>query len=285
MAGGREDSSAAASHPGGDDDRPWRHPSEVGLAARGRVDRRRSGYVAAGVLLGGLGVLFSGVLMGHLGRPGSEPLGPITAARPTEHAVATVTFDGGGDDAAMTLTGVVVDDDGHVVTRAAALGDAPDGSTVTVRCGDGPDTTATVVGTDPETGLTLLRAEDGEGIAPVLAHRLPRSSERVELVGATPTGTRRASAELAPRTAVLASFGLGDAQGPRLLLEPDPHGERIAGDAAVFDADGRLVGLALADPADASGGAGRGSASAPAEVLPVAVVMDAATRILDADRD
>lgn len=281
MAGGHDDSTGGASEHLFGDERPWRHPSEVGLAARGQVDRRRSSYVAAGVLISGIGLLVSGVLMGHLAWPSSEVTPAASAERRTEHAVASVSR---VDERGLTVaTAVVLDDAGHLVLDAAALDAATPlepRERLSVRCADGERRSAEVLGTDAETGLAVLRMSEPGGSPAVLAHRSPGPDAPLELLAASRRGTERSSATLAPRSAVFASLGLGPvSQGPTLALDgsADAAGGAAMVGAAVFEADGRLVGLV-----DGQTSLQR---SGTVSILPAAVIMDAAVRVMSSDGD
>jgi len=170
------------------DDRLWRHPSEIGTAARrpspvGGGRRARSGplWIAGGTAVCLVGLLFvSGLVMIGSGTApggtapgapsaatlsaGSPPTTEIGTARLTgvtsmEHAVSglqpslvalTVTRPKGTGQA----TGVTVASGGIVVTAASALAGA---SSVSAVEPDGTRETAQVVGTDPTSGVAVVK--------------------------------------------------------------------------------------------------------------------------------
>lgn len=172
------------------DDRLWRHPSEmrahpiVPLGApsgqvsavvtthRSSILRNRWVCVSAAALAGAaaasVGVVTLGLGQRVIERPVTErvALGPTapTVGDPADDGIASVQarvspavvavgpgLDGGDGDAA-TGSGVVVRDDGIVVTSAALVGDGP----TPVRLADGTTTSADLVGADPTTGLAVL---------------------------------------------------------------------------------------------------------------------------------
>lgn len=153
------------------DDRVWRHPSELGprrgeaAGARDRQPGRPWGVVAAagtaGAVLAGAGVLAFGLDERIVDRPVVERVALDTvASSPTaadqaangirqQVAPAVVAVEGGG-------SGVVVRDDGTVLTSASAIdGTGP----LSARLPDGSSTEAEVVGSDPSTGIAVLDLE------------------------------------------------------------------------------------------------------------------------------
>lgn len=260
--------------------RAWQHPSEVGLATRGRADRRRSTFVASGVVLGGVGLLITGVVLGGL----KEPTETTVSTLPVERADLSVATVSVADGAKGTVTGVVVDDDGHVIVDAAALGDADQ---VWAKCGDGELQPAEVVGSDPDTGLVLLQLEDPSGVPVSVARTPPVPGSELRLVrargGVAAAVPAVATAAPAPHTGQL--MNLVVAATPRHFEASLPDTAASTGDAAArgiglagsmaFDRSGRLLGIVTGDP-DAAGGADA------VHVLTASEVMDAADRLIAA---
>lgn len=260
--------------------RAWQHPSEVGLATRGRADRRRSTFVASGVVLGGVGLLLTGVALGGL----KEPADTTTSTLPVERADLSVATVSVADGAKGTATGVVVDDDGHVIVDAAALGDTDQ---VWAKCGEGELQPAEVVGSDPDTGLVLLQLEDPSGVPVSVARTPPTPGSELRLVrargGVAAAVPAVAAAALAPHTGQL--MNLVVASTPRHFEASLPDAAASNGDAAAggiglagsmaFDRAGRLLGIVTGDP-DAVGDADA------VHVLTASEVMDAADRLIAA---
>jgi putative serine protease PepD len=71
---------------------------------------------------------------------------------------------GGGSTGTATGTGFVVSSSGLIVTNAHVVNGA---SRVTVKVGDGPTQTATVVGKDESTDLAVLRVGNHDGLVPL----------------------------------------------------------------------------------------------------------------------
>ena len=258
--------------------RTWQHPSEVGLAQRGRTDRRRTTFIASGVLLGGLGLLLSGMLMGA----SDTPIAASTTTQPGERAeasVATVSLEG-DDGAPRAATGVVLDDEGHLVVDASALDGAlttgaTDTSEIWAKCGDATMQLAELVGVDAATALAVLRVPRPAGVPASFATTTPVSGTalRVHGAGRVFDGTSVSDGiERSSTMGALISLGPDRTQlafGAQVLTDDVPADGALQG-AAVFDPSGRLSGLVSA----ASGGAGT------LEVLSAQDVADAADRVL-----
>lgn len=260
--------------------RAWQHPSEVGLATRGRADRRRSTFVASGVVLGGVGLLITGVVLGGL----KEPADTTASTLPVERADLSVATVSVADGAKGTVTGVVVDDAGHVIVDATALGDADQ---VWAKCGDGELQPAEVVGSDPDTGLVLLQLEDPSGVPVSVARTPPNPGSELRLVRA-----RGGVAAAVPAVAVAAPaqhtgqlMNLVAASTPRHFEASLPDAAASTGDAAAreigltgsmaFDRAGRLLGIVTDDTATTGG-------ADAVHVLTASEVMDAADRLIAA---
>jgi hypothetical protein len=241
--------------PGPASGRTWVHPSEVGLAQRNRSDRRRATWLAAGLVLGGVGLLVFGVVMGL----GSDAE-PVTAASSPDDTVAATLAALIVDGRAQPVTGVVVDDDGLVAVRASALGDDRE---VMVSC-DGRDPhPATVIDRDDRADVAIVKADAGSGM-PVVASRSATVGEDVVV----------ARAALGERPPTLREFRITDDRVPsgdgsmseRTLLRVEPtsrtpgtsaltstsasmltaaSGSGRHADGAAFDGRGRFVGLVV----------------------------------------
>lgn len=260
--------------------RAWQHPSEVGLATRGRADRRRSTFVASGVVLGGVGLLLTGVVLGGL----KEPSDTTTSTLPMERADLSVATVSVADGAKGTVTGVVVDDDGHVIVDAAAIGDA---DRVWAKCGDGELQPAEVVGSDPDTGLVLLQLEDPSGVPVSVSRTPPAPGSELRLVrargGVAAAVPAVAAAAPAPHTGQL--MNLVAASTPRHFEASLPDAAASNSDASApgigltgsmaFDRAGRLLGIVTGVP-DTGGDADA------VHVLTASEVMDAADRLIAA---
>ncbi len=180
------------------DDRLWRHPSEMNAdpdvpldaptppliptsAATSSADRHRrpwGAYLVAGALgavLAGGGVIALGVGETVVERPVTErvALAPTLAGtddhdpletlhRDVAPAVVGIEAEATGGPAGITGSGVIVRDDGIVITSAAL---AAVGTVSTLRLPDGSRAEAQVLAVDEATGLAVLDLE-GEGHTP-----------------------------------------------------------------------------------------------------------------------
>ncbi|HEX9259476.1 MAG TPA: S1C family serine protease [Acidimicrobiales bacterium] len=156
------------------DDRLWRHPSEIGAGVQPagatldlRPRRRRTRTLVA---TGSAGMLLAAGAALWLVRPGSGSNSAAASSTlpPTSLLVTTLTVRAGttmtgvlklvahtaaGDRAA---TAVAVDDQGTLVTTAAAVQDA---DTLEVVLPDGSKATARLLGIDAAAGAAVLRVE------------------------------------------------------------------------------------------------------------------------------
>jgi S1-C subfamily serine protease len=248
--------------------RTWQHPSEVGLAVRGRVDRRRSALIASGVVLGGLGLLLSGVLLGAMEEPDDATTSTIPSERGTQ-SVASVMIT--SDDGMSSATGVVLDDDGHLLVDAAAVEGATE---IWARCADGELQPATVLGTDARTDLSVLHMESGAGVPASIAATTPVAGADLQLVAtrgaATTTMPSVASAATTdPSTRLIDLRPLGAPD--RFPAAPGaPSDEPLRG-AMVFDRAGRLSGVVASEVDPGTG---------TVEVLAAADAAAAAARLI-----
>ena len=230
--------------------RSWQHPSEVGLATRGRADRRRSTVIAGGVVLGGVGLLLSGVLMGTMQQSASATTSTLPAQRANQ-SITLVTADVGGP----TATGLILDDEGHVLVDGRAVGGAGE---VWVRCADGEMEQASVMARDASTDLAVLQLDRPHGVPASFATGTPDPGERLQLVTAGEVSDTSVSltARAAPAGRVGELIDLTRTRSPRSYLasvddDPPPSQASLAG-GMVFDRSGRLAGVVTGVPAGAT---------------------------------
>jgi len=148
------------------DDRLWRHPSEVRAPASNRSGPSGWGALGAAAAVGASSALLAAWLLGAFGdrvvdRQVVERVATDTAvALPRESTSGTaavlvelrpvlVSIRAGEEDG----TGVVLRDDGHVLTTASLVGSL---GTVAVLGADGRTRPAEVVGRDPATDVAVL---------------------------------------------------------------------------------------------------------------------------------
>lgn len=260
----------------GPQDRTWSHPSEMGLATRGHSDRRRSSIIATGVVLGGLGLLLSGVLLGA-SRDRPDAVASEPSARIERSLRTVVVVDRGRRS---FLGGVVMDDRGNVV----APGDLSTADEVWVRHGDGSLNQVESVLCHDEAPVSVLITGIDQGSA-------------ITTVGETPPpGSEVLVAEVDEHRTVSVDGTIGDApdavwflpRAPRPVLSTAAT-VSISGTAStegvqersegrvVFDRAGRLVGFAAPEPT----AAGEGAESGRAELHPVRDVLAWARELLE----
>jgi Trypsin-like peptidase domain len=280
MSGGAQsDSDGGPPDPDQPGARVWQHPNEVGLAIRGRNDRRRSTALAAGVVLGGIGLLVTGVLLGTSHRDADDADSVDTVDRVSRSIVHVTTV----EDAATTLlTGLVIDDSGHVLVPADAVLSAEQ---IWARCNGGAAEQVEVVDSDPATNLALLRLVGHTGEPAPTEDERPRPGAEVMTVRA------RAGSELVvsngtvaaeePRRSTTAASGI-----EALAITPTPDAAAPASTAAaddiggglLFDAAGRFLGMTTTSDEPAATAGAR-----VVELMPAEAVLVAAERLLAGD--
>ncbi len=269
-------------------ERTWVHPSELGLEHRKRSDRRRGMWLGAGLVLGGFGLLAMCAAMGG----GSDPTETNATVSSQEAGAATlVSLTVVSPDGSHNVTGVVLDDDGHVVVRASAVDDASElwascvgrapakvevvarsgeNDLAVVAMGEGSGTAATA-DSDLEVGDEVLLANAGTGEAPPQLRRALVT--QAPTTGSTGTGSRSEAAAPSETTAgriTVATLGptattqLASTRSATDVARSAPPPV----DGAMFTDRGRFLGLVI-------GGTGERT-----EVLPAATVLDAALALI-----
>ena len=183
------------------DDRLWRHPSEVdgphSLASTHNRRFSRSGLTAFILLLViaiGTGIAAFGTF--HSG--GATRDGTVVASGPASQdlpddvlaslspAVVQITIDG-PTDVTMT-TGLIIRADGYVITASDPLNGA---RSITVTLIDGRSYNATVVGTDPSDDIAVIDIEASGLTTPVVGDLSSiEQGETVYVIGHTETDRR-----------------------------------------------------------------------------------------------
>ena len=124
--------------------------------------RRRSGLLAGGLVIAGVGLLVVGFLLGNR-RPRRHGRRHLVverfAAGPSSLARLTIV----DERTSHAATGIVLDDTGHIVTRARSVEGA---SEIWVSCGSRPAVSATVLANDPVSDVAVLSSESGGGRPP-----------------------------------------------------------------------------------------------------------------------
>ena len=143
------------------------------------------------------------------------------------------------DDHGRGLSGVLWQE-GLIVTAEECLaGEAP-----TATLPDGSTLATELAGRDPSTDVALLRAATGP-VEPWPTAPAPRAGALALAVGRGPAGPLAAFGAVAEAGPAWTSSAGGTIDALIRLGFPMPH--RIEGGAAI-DAEGRLIGLAVADP-------------------------------------
>ncbi|MBY5163543.1 S1C family serine protease [Salsipaludibacter albus] len=160
-------------------------------------------------------------------------------------------------------SGVVIDDQGHIVTNNHVVSTAP---TVEVTLADGRELTADVVGTDPTTDLAVLEV-DADDLAPLpVSDTTPRIGEPVVAVG-SPFGldgsVTAGIVSALGRTVQGADLPLTNLVQTDAAINPGNSG------GALVDANGELIGINTAIATSGGGSDGIGFAIDTATVSSV----------------
>ncbi|MFJ4224623.1 trypsin-like peptidase domain-containing protein [Microbacterium sp. NPDC089695] len=148
-----------------------------------RAGAKFAAIVVAAALVGGVAGFGGGALLTGISNQNSTGVaqGPetVTVNNPGSvnetTAVATaalpsvVTIEVAGSDQAGSGSGVIISDDGYVLTNThvVTLGGAVADPTIRVTTSDGRIYTATVVGTDPIYDLAVIKLTDASGLTPI----------------------------------------------------------------------------------------------------------------------
>lgn len=166
------------------------HPGQPFAAAKTKESGRRKGSVALiaalaiGALVGGSsGAGITALMMSNQnsGVPVSEAAGPsnvvvndstsvnqITAVA-AKASPSVVTIDVANSSSGGTGSGVILTEDGYVLTNThvVTLDGAASDVTIEVKSNDGKLYTATLVGTDPISDLAVIKLTDASGLTPI----------------------------------------------------------------------------------------------------------------------
>jgi putative serine protease PepD len=183
------------------DDRLWRHPSEVdgphSLASARNRRSSRSGLTAFILLL--VIAIGTGIAaFGTFHSSGATHDGTAVASGPASHdlsddvlaslspAVVQITID--GPTVVTMTTGLMIRPDGHVITASDPLHDA---RSITVTLFDGRSFNATVVGTDPSDDIGVIDIEASGLTTPVVGDLSSiEQGDTVYVIGRTETDHR-----------------------------------------------------------------------------------------------
>jgi hypothetical protein len=228
------------------------------------------------VLIGGLGILVTGVMLGSMD---DADLGPTTTT-PVDGAARSVAHVSVVDgDRTSIVTGVVLDDRSHVLLPAAAIEGADE---VWVRCEDGKAEATETVGRDESTGLAVVRVDHPAGLPARDLDPLPDDGTEIVAVHAkagTGMSTRPGVVVGEKNDSTFVAFP------PTSSLRAEVRAQTEIDDVAdvpaldggvVFDRGGRWVGLTVDDGTPVADDPSMVSVT----VMPASEALAAASRIL-----
>lgn len=225
--------------------------------------------LATGLVISGLGLLVTGMFLGQM-PTAPPPIVPTVAelAAPSLAAITAVSDDG----KSLQRTGVVIDDDGHVLVSSEQLTAAVE---FWGRVGSGELERAELVAKDDELGIAVLRVVGAvpRGAAPSVGSA--RTSDGVEVVHQVRSKVLATPASVATPAATpiaLTVMTIRRPETPQLLLRLAPGSDLAPG--PVFDSSGRFVALATRSSGD--------EASDIVAALPAGIAMSAASQLVAA---
>ncbi|MGW6919506.1 S1C family serine protease [Kitasatospora sp. NPDC054939] len=153
-----------------------------GRARRGLLRGRLALVTAVAAVAAVLGGVAGGVVTAEQRDTGTAvAAGPVAAradgsadvaavAAAVSPSVVRITAPGGSGSAggAATGTGVVLDDDGRILTNYHVVSGAGDGGRITVTFADGSTAAATVTGTDKSLDIAVITARGAEDLTPAV---------------------------------------------------------------------------------------------------------------------
>ncbi len=229
----------------GDQPRQWTHPSEAGLQARVKVDRRRGRRLALSLVAIGTGVLLGTAVVATLIRSDDSVAAPEPSSEPLHECLALV--DAVVDGEQHQVTGLLVDDGRHVLLVGADLRDA---DRISVRIG-GSSTGAELVALDPYSDLSLLELDAGAGSRPDIGEE-PDTGQHLRIVHYDDSGTRRS------RQAVVADVGVMWTRPDHTIAENVLTLEGDTTDSGVLvDHSGSVTGIVIGESDGSSVALGR----------------------------
>jgi len=169
-------------------------------------------------------------------------------------------------------TGIVMSSDGLILTNDHVVSVAADGGSITVVLSDGSTAEAEIVGSDPETDVAVIRAEDVSGLTPadfgssadlsigqeVVAIGSPFGLENTVTSGivsavnrpVTSSGSAGGDASVFPAVQTDAAINPGNSGGPLVDMSGNVIGINSAIQTASGAEEGGSIGLGFAIPID-----------------------------------
>jgi len=273
------------------DDRLWRHPSEVGFLRSAREAKPTAW--STGLLSGTIGALlvFGMMAVAGLFRPATvleeravpAPVRetsssatdiPSLAARARPAIVKVEVRTSGGESSA---SGVIFRSDGHLLTNAHVVEGAAE---LTVQMADGRRMPGRILGDDPETDLAVVKiAGEGYPVATLGQSTGLRVGETAIAIG-SPLGLEGGpSVSVGVISALSRSVKAGDGRPLLDMIQTDASIAPGSSGGALLDMSGSVVGITTAIAIDAKvGGQSLGFAT------PVEVARDVAHQLISTGR-
>lgn len=268
------DDERAGADPLPQEDRLWRHPSELGSGSRGpdmwavprTTDRRDPRSLALGALAGaclaGAAVAFGAMWLTRPTRVVERPVQAV-ATRPVATAAIAVrsvpteqlahrlgpslpSVRSLHDGTWITGSGVWLDRNGSLITAAPLVAGA---TQVVVTGQDGVGRRAKVAGTDPATGIATLTVSRTSGVALATDAGPARAGEAVAILGAPSAQAGTASREATTAMGVVRTASVRVSLPTGVVHDAIQLDRTVPADAlggVLVDAHGRIVGLAVA---------------------------------------
>ncbi|MFN8169309.1 MAG: trypsin-like peptidase domain-containing protein [Candidatus Nanopelagicales bacterium] len=259
-----------------------------------RRGRSAAAVVAAALVAGTLGGAVGGAVASRDAVPAASSQAPISApaasgavnlsgveAVSAEVLPSVVSIAFTGQAGSGTGSGIVLTQDGVILTNNHVVAEAADGGTLTVTFQDGRKADATIIGRDPGADVAVIQAK---GVTDAVPAAIGKSSEltvgqQVVAIGSPLglDGTVTTGIVSALNRPVVSGDGSGTNQSVLNAIQTDAAVNPGNSGGALVDMDGRLVGI---NSAIATLGASQG-AQGGSIGLGFAIPIDQAMRIAD----
>ena len=261
--------------------------------ARSRSGSRTvAAVVATALLAGGVGGAVGATLTARSEAPAASTASsaPIVAGSTSTTdieavsakvlpSVVQIAFS--GQAGSGTGSGVVLSQDGIILTNNHVVAEAADGGSLTVTLHDGRTASATIVGRDPGADLAVIRVENVDDLVPVQLGSSAdlRVGQQVVAIGSPLglSGTVTSGIVSALNRPVVSGDASGGSTSVLNAIQTDAAVNPGNSGGALVDAQGRLVGI---NSAIATLGASQGAQSGSIG-LGFAIPIDQAKRIAD----
>lgn len=282
-----------------------------GPETRERPKKRRTGLVVAAALLAGVlggvgGAAGLDAVNGDNGVSGggASSLNTTTssatkkASNGTVEAVAqkvlpstvqiNVKGEGGGQASGGSGTGIIISENGQILTNNHVVESAEKGGTITVAFGDGSTAKAKIAGLDPVSDLGVIKAEGKSGLTPASLGSSGDLQVGQEVVAiGSPFGlesTVTSGIVSALNRPVSSSDGSGASSSVFPAIQTDAAINPGNSGGPLVDMNGNVVGINSAIRSNSGGGSGQAGSIGLGFAIPIDLAKNVASQLVQGDK-